>query len=276
MKKVSIILPTYNGGRFIKKAIKSILAQSFSDYEIIVIDDGSTDNTKEILGEYIKEDKIIYFKKENEGPNIARRLGVARSSAEYIAFLDDDDIWHSKDKLKKQVEFLDKNKEYVMVGTGGFIIGENGQTIMKYKVPEKDEEIRKSILLKNPFIQSSVLIRKEYLEKIYYKENKDCCNSWEDYSLWLEAGLLGKVFNLREEMVFYTYRKGSISTTKKEEVLKRNICLIKKYNNDYPNYKKAFIFNHLKSALYKFFCFIKNEKVKSLINIFLFRIYRKM
>jgi glycosyltransferase involved in cell wall biosynthesis len=106
---VSIIIPTYNRAYCIKESIDSALSQSYSNVEIIIIDDGSTDNTKEILAPYINKKQITYIYQENTGnPGFARNTGIALAKGEYIAFLDSDDIFH-KESIRKRVEFLQDN-----------------------------------------------------------------------------------------------------------------------------------------------------------------------
>src|SRR4030042_3106655 len=98
--KVSIILPTYNGGRFITKAIKSVLGQSFADYEFLIVDDGSTDNTPEIVKEFSRKDKRIRYVREETNQDFQQALnqGLQLAEGEYIARIDDDDIWIDEDK----------------------------------------------------------------------------------------------------------------------------------------------------------------------------------
>jgi glycosyltransferase involved in cell wall biosynthesis len=92
MPKVSVIIPTYNSARYLPEAIESVLAQTYRDFEIVVIDDGSTDNTKEVVAPYL--DRIIFLEVPNGGPAKARNRAIRKSSGEYVAFLDADDIWY--------------------------------------------------------------------------------------------------------------------------------------------------------------------------------------
>src|SRR4030042_4827818 len=105
MPKVSVIIPTYNRGNLVLESIQSVFAQTFSDYEIIVIDDGSTDNTREVLHPYLS--KLTYIYEKNSGQSFARNIGILASKGEYIAFLDSDDLWEPE-KLETQVKLLDK------------------------------------------------------------------------------------------------------------------------------------------------------------------------
>lgn len=108
--KVSVVVPTYNRADLILQTLQSVLAQTFTDYEIIVIDDGSTDNTAEILRELIETGKIQYVWQENQGESAARNQGLRLARGEYIAFLDSDDLWLPQ-KLEAQVSYLDAHPE---------------------------------------------------------------------------------------------------------------------------------------------------------------------
>ena len=128
MTMISIIILTYNRAGFISEAIKSALEQSFSDWELIIIDDASQDNTREIAEDYAKKDSRIKYFRNDEHLRISKSrnkaLGLARG--EYVAVLDSDDVWSDRDKLKKQYEFLERNKDYVLVGGGVIVIDEFG------------------------------------------------------------------------------------------------------------------------------------------------------
>src|SRR3990170_3473675 len=123
MSKVSVIIPAYNSARFLPEAIESVLAQTYKDYGIIVIDDGSTDNTKETLEPYF--DKIKYIYQQNQGAASARNTAIRHSQGEYIAFLDADDVW-LPEKLHIQVEYLNNNPGIAMVYSPSVTISEDG------------------------------------------------------------------------------------------------------------------------------------------------------
>jgi len=273
--KVSIVIPTYNDQAHIINAINSVLSQSFKNFEIIVIDDGSIDNTSIILKDYIESKKIIYIYQENSGVCSARNNGISISSGKYISFLDSDDEWIDKDKLKKQVDFLESNENYVLVGTCGVVVDDYKNKITDYNVSFSDLSIRKSILIKNPFLLSSVMVRKDILVKTDLFIQKDYINA-EDYNLWLRISLLGKISNLSESMVSYTLRDGGISLNYKKDILKGNILFIKEFKYKYSNYIIGLSFAYIKIFIYTFLSYIKNKKIKDKIIYFLFKKYRKL
>jgi len=218
--RVSVIIPTYNDSKNLIIAIESVLAQSFKELEIIVVDDGSTDETKNILKPYIESNKIIYLYQENSGVRDARVKGISIAEGEYIAFLDSDDEWVLKDKIENQIEFLDNNREYVLVGTGVINVDNNDKEINRYLMPETDEKIRQKILRINTFINSSVLLRKTSLEKVGNSES-----ILEDYDLWLKLGTVGEFKNLPIYAVKFRINFQGHGAINKNERLRENIVL---------------------------------------------------
>jgi len=255
MPEVSIILPTYNGVIRIEKAISSILAQSFSNFELIVIDDGSNDGTDQIIKKLSNEDKrIVYLRNEiNLGIQKSLNRGLKEAKGKYIARIDDDDEWLDKDKLKKQVEFLEANPDYVLVGTGAVVVDENGKELLRYLLPETDSELRKKILSKNCFVHSSVVFRKDTVLVLGGYDESQAVRHVEDYDLWLKLGTKGKFANLPIYAVRFTLRRGNISSKNKIEQFKKDIFLIKKYRNYYPNYFWALVQGYLRLILYGLF-----------------------
>ena len=127
MKKVSVIVPVFNGERFIVETIDSVLSQTFADFELIVVNDGSTDDTVTLINQFT-DDRIVLFTKENEGVSTARNFGFEKSKGIYVAFLDADDLW-DKDRLKLTVEFLDANEDFGLVHTACQCIDESSNTL---------------------------------------------------------------------------------------------------------------------------------------------------
>jgi glycosyltransferase involved in cell wall biosynthesis len=241
--RVSVILASYNGEKYIAKAIKSVLNQSYYNFELAIVNDGSQDSTKKIIENFSKRDGriVIFDNKENIGFPKSLNLGLEVAKGEYIARIDDDDEWICSDKLEKQVKFLDTNKEYVLVGTGIIAIDETEKELGKYLYPATDEEIRKQSLVRCCFAHSSVLFRKEAaLNCGGYDESRELY-PLEDHDLWLKLGISGKFANISEYCIKYMVRAGSMSRNKPLEQAKKGIFLTKKYRNQYPNYSKTIV-----------------------------------
>jgi len=118
--KVSVIIPTYNRADFLTEAVNSVLSQTWRDLEIIVVDDGSTDGTQEVVRRY--GEQVNYFCKENEGPSSARNMGIKKARGPYVAFLDSDDVWEPE-KLRIQMDFMGEHPEIRLVCTDSSLLG---------------------------------------------------------------------------------------------------------------------------------------------------------
>ena len=232
--KVSVITVTYNRSDFIREAMDSIIAQSFKDWELIIVDDASTDNTKEIVDEYIKKGQRISYYRNDKNLGIAktRNRGLELAKGEYIAPLDSDDIWLDINKLRKQVEFLDINKDYCMLGGGIMRIDAESKPIKKVLFPVYDSLIRKIILQFNPFPQSTLLYRKSVaLACGGYSDAFKIC---DDYDLWLKMGLKAKFTNIPQVLAGYRVHGGNITKTKRLTTTKEILEIIRTYSSKYP------------------------------------------
>ncbi len=190
MPKVSVIIPTYNREKYITETINSVLKQTYSDYEIIVVDDGSTDNTEQLIKEQFG-DKIIYLFKTNGGPASARNLGIRVAKGEYIAFLDSDDLW-MPEKLEIQIDYMDAHPECGLSFTKAlsFI----ADSISQYEDMELMYNITTSPTLKNliqgNFIPNlTVITQKRCIDDVGgFDERKELIGK-EDYELWIRVAM---------------------------------------------------------------------------------------
>ena len=225
---VSIILPTYNGAARIGRAIDSVIAQTYTDWELIIIDDGSTDG---IQASIPSDARIRYIRNDtNLGIQKSLNRGIDEAKGKYIARIDDDDVWSDMTKLEKQVVFLDANPDYVLVGTGTVLVDEEGKEISRYMLPTTDQSIRAKLLRKNCFVHSSVMFRNI---GIRYSEDVQVCHA-EDYDLWLRLGTQGKVANLPIYGVTFMVRKQSLTGQNRIIQAQRILGLSWKYKTKYP------------------------------------------
>jgi len=181
---------------------------------VIVVDDGSTDNTLEIVKSF--DNKVVYIQQKNKGASSARNTGIKKAKGEYIAFLDSDDLW-LKNKLKKQINFIKENPETGLLGTGCYQMINMGKMIYKKTFPSKNEILQKDLIKYNPFIQSSVMVRKKIFDNIhlYDKEFKES----EDYDLWLRIAQKYKVANLEQALITKRYSEKGLSKEKDSKQL---------------------------------------------------------
>ena len=168
--------------------------------------------------------------------------GINISTGKYIARLDDDDEWYDPDKLLKQIDFLEKNSDYVIVGGGAIMVDGDRKEMFKFFKREKDSEIRNHALYANPFVHNTVLFRKDAaVETGGYKQIKFV----EDWDLWLRLGRIGKLYNFQE--YFSLYMNAGQNRSHENQNLTSKIILqyIKSYRKIYPNFKKAFVLNFM-------------------------------
>ncbi|MBW2991803.1 glycosyltransferase [Candidatus Woesearchaeota archaeon] len=203
---VSVIIPAYNSARFICEAIDSVLAQSYKNFEIVVVDDGSTDDTKKVLKKY--KNKIRYIYQENKKQAAARNKGIENSKGELIAFLDADDTW-MKDKLKLQVPLFEEDVGLVY---GGICLFDGKKVKPGIHTNEFVKgRVFKELLMANFICASSVIIRKECIDKVGMFKEGISYFGVEDYHMWLKVCHTYKADYIKEPILMYRVHSGSTS-----------------------------------------------------------------
>lgn len=235
MPKVSVVIPAYNYGYFIGEAIDSVLNQTCKDLEIIVVNDGSTDSTEDVVRAY--HGRVIYVKQVNQGVSSARNHGISLSNGKYVAFLDADDLW-LPEKLERSVAYLEKNK-LDWVCTARLKLDENGKYTRRRIEEESGMYDKESGVLTNlerglfnpdynlPF-PSTILLRKECFTVAGLFE--ESLKTSEDCDLWMrfqEAGLTGGY--LDEPLVIYRHHQKGLSRKSALSSLEGNIKVAKKH-----------------------------------------------
>lgn len=211
---ISVNMPVYNGVKYLKQAIDSILNQTYTDFELIIIDDGSTDTSVDLIKSY-RDPRIKLFQNNlNRGLAFSRNRAIEQSKGKYIAILDSDDIAYPE-RIKKQLDFLEKNPDYVMIGSWIDIIDENDQVSEDgVKLLVENDLLRTQLFFSNHFAQSSLLIRRSVFEEFSYNESYIQA---EDYFLWVQIASKYKVANLQESLVQYRVHQESITMSKFED-----------------------------------------------------------
>ena len=235
---VSVIIPTYNRAHLIGRAIKSVLNQTYQDFELIIINDGSTDNTEEIIKDFQKKDERIKYicHGKNKGGSAARNTGIKVARGEYIAFQDADDEW-LPEKLKKQMEIFKNTSSNVgLVYTGFWIIRDNQKTYIPQSwVKQKDGDIYIELLKDNFVGTPTILIKKKCFQKVgVFDETLPRLQDWE---LVIR---LSKYYNFKcidEPLLISYYTTDSISANYKALIEAHELILTKHYKN-FNNYKK--------------------------------------
>ena len=209
---VSIILPTFNGASrgYLDKAIKSVLDQTYSNFELIIIDDGSTDNTKEVCQPYLLDKRVLYYYQVNKGLSAARNSGIKLAKYEYLSFLDDDDLFH-RDKIKKQVNLFNKssNPSLGLVYTFLEIIDTKDLCIEFQGKPPIKNTYEKLFYGNAFFAPSSVMIKKKVFDHIGLFD--EALLSCEDYDLWFRLSKDFEIDCIKEYLTLYRKHSNSLS-----------------------------------------------------------------
>jgi glycosyltransferase involved in cell wall biosynthesis len=235
---VSVIMATFNRATLIGGAIQSIADQTLTDWELIVVDDGSKDSTADVMQRWGAADpRIHYIPLEHVG-RIAIVSNTALDAARglYVAILDDDDAWIDPRKLEKQVQYLEQHPECVACAGGYRIVNDKDVCVEDIFKPESDKEIRDVALRANPIANSTAMFRRDLGER--YDPD---LRQFADWDFWLKVGMRGKLYNFPE--IFLAYRiwnQGSSFVNQRANALSA-IRVVRRHKADYPGYKRAIL-----------------------------------
>lgn len=207
--KISVIMTAYNSSKHIDEAILSILNQTFKEFELIVVNDCSTDNTAEIVSGYSQKDSriILLNNPVNLQPALSRNKAINIAKGEYVAILDSDDV-ALPNRFKEQYYYLEKNPDIVLAGCDAEIIDDDGKILERKYLPKNPDEIKFILLLRNPFIHSGILVRKKAILEFGY--SNDHLHS-EDYKLYSDLIKKYKITNLGNILIKYRQSTGSVT-----------------------------------------------------------------
>ncbi|TGU70215.1 glycosyltransferase [Geomonas terrae] len=210
MVTVSVIMSVHNGERYIREAIDSIISQSFTDFEFIIIDDGSTDTTRAIVEAY-HDDRITLIHQKKEGLTKALNKGISLARGRYIARHDADDV-SKPERLAKQVAYLEENRDVGLLGTRFEFIDQSGEVISRSMLQTENDKLQERLPKINQFCHASVMMRREAIDKVgTYREFFQYA---QDYDLWLRIAESFAIANLPEMLVQYRVQDQAISTSK--------------------------------------------------------------
>lgn len=203
MARITVIMPVYNGEKYLKEAVESILKQTYSDFMLLCIDDCSSDRSVDILQQFQDARIKVIKNEENRGIAYTRNRGLEMSETEYIAFLDDDDIALPY-RLEHEIRYLDSHPEIQVVGGHQRQIDGHGNDMNKqWSVCLNPDYICAYLLLNNTVVNGSTMVRREFIEQYHIRFKDNMCGA-EDYLFWVECSLHGKIKNLDE--VFLLWR----------------------------------------------------------------------
>ena len=223
--RVSVLMSVHNGERWLGEAIDSILGQTFSDFEFIIIDDASKDGSKEIINGYDDARIVLVENRENLGLTASLNKGLGLCRGEYIARIDADDI-SMPERLKIQVDAMDGDPELGVLGSSYLIIDENEKELTKAHAPTGSDLINWVIILRNPFAHSSVMLRKSVLDdhSLFYDESYKAS---QDYDLWERMLSVTRGNNIDKPLIKFRVHDKSVSSTKKNTQIESGIRVAK-------------------------------------------------
>jgi glycosyltransferase involved in cell wall biosynthesis len=213
---VSVIIPAYNSAAYLADAIQSVMAQTFRDIEIIIIDDGSTDQTSRIMSAY--SNRVVYIRQANQGPSAARNRGISLSKGKYLAFLDADDLY-LPDKMRLQVDYLEAHQEIDLVYSDGvrFKISQGNEIVLPLSTTGEVDIIRAApseyifyLMTHNIFPIHAPLVKRECIVKVHgFDETLTACEDWD---LWFRIAEQYHIAFVDGQVIKYRLTPGSNSS----------------------------------------------------------------
>ncbi|MCC5810381.1 MAG: glycosyltransferase, partial [Ectothiorhodospiraceae bacterium] len=224
---ISVVTPTYNRADYLGEAIESVLAQTYQHFEMLVVDDGSTDQTPELMRRFASDSRIRYFQQENQGQSVARNRGIEESKGEFICFLDSDNAW-LPDKLESSLAHLKAHPEADVVYGDCITIDEVGKEISRKNMKRHSGNITAKLLKDNFVSMNTTMTRSELIKAVGGFNPAD--RYAEDYGLWLRVSSRGSFLYVPEYWAYYRIMDDQISSDKvrrlyaNQEVIEDFLC----------------------------------------------------
>jgi glycosyltransferase involved in cell wall biosynthesis len=228
---VSVVIPTYNSAAFLREAIQSVLGQTYDDFEIVVVDDGSTDNTESVVHSF--GDQVCYMKQQNQGAGAARNHGIKRSRGKYVAFLDADDLW-LPGKLGEQIAVLDQDPKLGLVYSDWAVMTEQGEAEPSYlrDQPAAGGYVFNELVQCGFILTSGTIVRRSCLEDVGFFD--ETLSIAQDYDLWLRVCYRWKIALVNKPLVIKRNRDGNLSSNLTKTAVER-IVLFEKALREFPD-----------------------------------------
>ena len=235
MRNVSVVLTCYNGSRWISRAIESILTQTYEDFELVIIDDGSTDNSKEIVASHLCDERVRYIYQENRGFSAAVNRGIKESNGDLIGFIGQDDQW-MPNKLELQIRYLSEHKDvdlvhsnYCSIDSEGRIVGVRDVKVPKFSSKRKVVE---QLFLNNFIGFETVLVKRKCFDELGFFDDRMV--GYSDHDMWLRVAGSFNIGYLDLPLVKKRQHESPLSKVRVEDVLKDEFLMTKKAIDRYP------------------------------------------
>ncbi|MCO6494371.1 MAG: glycosyltransferase family 2 protein [Bacteroidetes bacterium] len=274
MPLVSIITPAYNAEKYIAETIESVLQQTFSDWEMLITDDGSTDNTALIIKQYAEKDsRIIYLYQENGKQGKARNLAIKNAKGTYLAFIDADDLW-VENKLEKQLAIYKQYPEVDLIYTSGISFSGSISNVIKVfheKAGMIDSTEMYDTMLKGKSLPNlSVIVKKSWVDKVGGLGEQPEMQNAEDYQLWLKLLDRGcQMYGIDESLFYYRLHENQVTTDDSmaftEAIHAVFFADLTKINR---KEKRKILINRTNKYLLHYIDIISNEQIEKILNLY--------
>lgn len=208
---ITVITPTFNRADFIEEAVNSVLAQTYGNFELLIVDDGSTDDTKAVLAPALQDTRVQYFYQQNQGQSVARNLALAKAKGEFICFLDSDNYW-PPEKLESQVRQFAENPDYDVVYGDIIEIDEQGREVTRKNMRRYSGNISSFMIRDNCVSMNTAMARKRCFDELGAISGQR--RVADDYDLWLRFSAKFRFLYVPEFWAFYRVMENQISTDK--------------------------------------------------------------
>lgn len=244
---ISIITPTFNREKTLLPAVESVLAQSWKHWELLIIDDGSTDQTREVLSEYLQDSRIHYYYQENQGQSIARNQGLKRARGALVCFLDSDDLWTTS-KLEHQYKIMAESPDVDLVHGDEITIDESCTEVTRKNMRRYSGHISRWLLADNSVSINTVMARRHCFDQMGGFSGR--YGVADDYDIWLRFSARYNFLYVPEFFGYYRVMPDQISTDKERRFL-ANERIIKDFIEQFPSALKP---QELRRGLSRFYC----------------------
>lgn len=251
---ISVVMSVFNGDKYLSEAIQSILSQTFADFEFIIINDGSTDNSLSIIESYMSEDdRIVLLNRKNRGLAASLNEAISTARGQYIARMDSDDISLPK-RLAIQYNFLEKNYKIDVLGTNAFQIDENGRkkrrfflSSKKFLLSKNDSQLKANLMFSSCFVHPTVMMRKSIVDSLRTVYDPGFRVS-QDYELWCRLAATATFKNLNLPLLLYRDSKEGLTNSFSSLEKDKNIrAILDAYMSGFPDFNAGLHFGIARS-----------------------------
>lgn len=228
---VTIITPTYNRADFILQAVDSVLLQTYTNFEFLIVDDGSTDDTRDILQPVQADSRVRYFHQDNQGQSVARNLALSEAKGEFVCFLDSDNYWPAE-KLEQQVELFSQHPEYDVIYGDIVFIDENDHEVSRKNMRRYSGHIAKFMIRDNCVSMNTAMARRRCFDELGAMSGRR--RVADDYDLWLRFSARFQFLYVPKFLAYYRVMDDQISSDKTRR-FDSNWQIITDFRREFPN-----------------------------------------